>query len=166
MKYRVSIEGQEREVDVIVASDGSVSVSLDGEPRDDLDVLRIPGGISLRIGARVFDVAVGGRPDATQVAAGEARAVAEVTSARNFARAKGKSSLGTGAKEIRAPMPGRVVRVLVAAGQSIEANDPCVVIEAMKMENELRAPAAGKVAEVLVVEGVSVEGQALLLRFE
>ena len=166
MKYRVSIEGQEREVDVVVTPDGRVSVSLDGEQRSDLDVVRVPGGVSIRIGARVFDVAVGGKPDATQVAAGEARTIAEVTSARNLNRGRGKASLGTGAKEIRAPMPGRVVRVLVRAGQSIEANDPCVVIEAMKMENELRAPAAGKVVEVLVREGVSVEGQSLLLRLE
>ena len=166
MKYRVSIEGREREVDVVVAPDGRVNVSLDGEPRNDVDVLRVPGGVSIRIGAHVFDVAVGGTPDATQLAAGEARAIASVTSARSVGRTRGKPSLGGGAKEIRAPMPGRVVKVLVEVGQSIEAHERCVVIEAMKMENELRAPAAGKVAEIFVSEGVSVEGQALLLRFE
>ena len=62
--------------------------------------------------------------------------------------------------------PVSSVKLLVSAGQTVEADEPCVVIEAMKMENELRAPVAGKVAEVLVEEGVSVEGQALLVRFE
>ena len=61
---------------------------------------------------------------------------------------------------------GRVVKVLVVAGAEIAAGTPCVVVEAMKMENELRSPIDGKVAAVHVTEGVSVEGQALLVSFE
>lgn len=166
MKYRVTIDGQAREVDVVVTPDGSVSVSVDGEGQA-VDAVRVPGGVSLRIGGRVFDIATGGTPEATQVATGEARAIAEVLSDRMLTRRKGKGGpLGAADDEIRAPMPGRVVKILVSVGQAVEANEPCLVIEAMKMENELRAPGAGKVAEVLVAEGVSVEGQALLIRFD
>lgn len=166
MKYRVTIDGEARDVDVVVTPDGRVSVSLDGAPQE-IDVVRVPGGLSLRLGGRVFDLATGGAPDAMQLAAGEARAIAEVLSERLRSKRRGHGdSLGGGGTELRAPMPGRVVKVLVAKGQTVELDDPCVVIEAMKMENELRAPTAGTVAEVLVSEGAAVEGQALLVRFE
>jgi biotin carboxyl carrier protein len=165
MKYRVTIEGREREVDVVVRPDGGVSVALDGTPVD-ADVERVPGGVSLRLGGRVFDVSVGGAPDSMQVGAGSARVIASVTSDRARARAKKRAAAGSGARELRAPMPGRVVKVLVAAGAAVRAGDPCVVVEAMKMENELRAPKDGTVAAVHVNEGVSVESRALLVTFE
>jgi biotin carboxyl carrier protein len=71
-----------------------------------------------------------------------------------------------GRRAIVAPMPGRIVKVLVERGQTVEARQGVVVVEAMKMENELRAPRAGTVAEVHVREGMSVEAQALLVVLE
>jgi biotin carboxyl carrier protein len=67
---------------------------------------------------------------------------------------------------VLAPMPGRVVKVLVAPGARVEARQGVVVVEAMKMENELRAPRAGVVREVRAVEGASVEAQAVLVVIE
>ena len=67
---------------------------------------------------------------------------------------------------ITAPMPGRVVRVLVKAGDDVGARQGLVVVEAMKMENELAAPRAGRVAEVLVTEGQSIEAGRLLVRLD
>lgn len=69
----------------------------------------------------------------------------------------------TGAQRIQAPMPGKVVRVLVAPGETVAARQALVVVEAMKMENELRASRAGVVQEVLAVEGASVEAGAPLV---
>jgi biotin carboxyl carrier protein len=60
-------------------------------------------------------------------------------------------------------MPGKVVRVLAAAGDAVLARQSVIVVEAMKMENELRAPRAGIVDEVLVREGALVESGTLLL---
>jgi len=166
MKYRVTIEGQAREVDVVVTPDGTAKVSVDGAARP-IDVVRVPDGLSLRIDGKVYDLATGGRPDATQLAAGEARAIAEVVSDRMRARQKASAAaIGAADGEIRAPMPGRVVKVLVSKGQAVDADEPCVVVEAMKMENELRSSAAGIVAEVLVSEGANVEGGAPLIRIE
>jgi biotin carboxyl carrier protein len=65
-----------------------------------------------------------------------------------------------------APMPGRVVKVLVAPGESVAARQPLVVVEAMKMENELRAPGPGTVREVRVTDGDPVESGAVLVVFE
>jgi biotin carboxyl carrier protein len=67
---------------------------------------------------------------------------------------------------IAAPMPGRVVRVLVGAGDEVGARQGVVVVEAMKMENELRAPRAGRVKEVCVGPGTSVEAGRILAVIE
>ncbi|MCC6165323.1 MAG: hypothetical protein IT182_18415 [Acidobacteria bacterium] len=64
---------------------------------------------------------------------------------------------GNGPLRVTAPMPGKVVRVPVAAGDRVEARQPVVGIEAMKMENALSAGRAGVVRDVLVQEGQSVE---------
>ncbi len=165
MKYRVTIEGREREVDVTLAPSGAGTETRDGPPLA-AEVERVPGGVSLRLGARVYDIASGGKPEGAQGAAGSARAIAEVVSERARARAKKSGASGSGANELRAPMPGRIVKVLHKAGDAVVVGDPCVVIEAMKMENELRAPKDGTVKAVHVAEGVSVESQALLVTFE
>jgi biotin carboxyl carrier protein len=73
---------------------------------------------------------------------------------------------GTGPQQVLAPMPGKVVHVLVAAGDLVEPRQGLVVIEAMKMENELRAARAGRVRSVRVAEGQSVEAGALLVTVE
>ena len=67
--------------------------------------------------------------------------------------------------EVRAPMPGLVLRVAVARGQEVQPGDTLLVLEAMKMENAIKAPAAGVVAEVHVGEGAAVEKGAVLVGF-
>ncbi|MFN3597404.1 MAG: biotin/lipoyl-containing protein [Rubricoccaceae bacterium] len=67
------------------------------------------------------------------------------------------------AREVRAPMPGLVLRVLAAPGDAVEAGQGLVVLEAMKMENELKAPAAGTVAAVHAAPGSAVAKNDLLV---
>jgi biotin carboxyl carrier protein len=76
---------------------------------------------------------------------------------------RGRRSEDSGSRAIVAPMPGRIVRVLVKPEEAVAARQPLVVVEAMKMENELRAPRAGTVSEVRVVEGASVEANTVLV---
>ncbi len=64
---------------------------------------------------------------------------------------------------VRAQMPGKILRVLVQPNQEVQKNQPVVVMEAMKMENEIRAPQAGQVSLIQVVEGQVVETGADLL---
>lgn len=66
-------------------------------------------------------------------------------------------------REVRAPMPGLVLRVLAQPGDAVEAGDGLVVLEAMKMENELKAPAAGTVAAVHAAPGAAVGKNDLLV---
>lgn len=168
MKYRVTIDGTEREVLVQITPGGDISASVDGEPFAG-DIRPIDGGVSLRFGGegggRVVEAFVGGKPSRMQVAAGAIRTVAAVESERDRA----KKSRGGGAaagKELRAPMPGRIVKVLVKPGDEVAADQSLVIIEAMKMENELRAVGPAKVKSVDVSEGQNVEGDVILVRFE
>ena len=82
------------------------------------------------------------------------------------ARRIGATAPPTGPLRILAPMPGKVVRVPVRPGDQVEARQPVVVIEAMKMENALSAGRAGIVREVLVQEGMSVEAGRPLVVLE
>jgi biotin carboxyl carrier protein len=68
-----------------------------------------------------------------------------------------------GPQRVTAPMPGKIVKLLVKPGDKVQARQGVVVVEAMKMENELRARAAGTVSEVRVTEGASVEAGAILV---
>ncbi|MGE0460864.1 MAG: acetyl-CoA carboxylase biotin carboxyl carrier protein subunit [Vicinamibacterales bacterium] len=73
---------------------------------------------------------------------------------------------GSGPQQVVAPMPGKIVKLLVAPGDVVEPRQGLVVMEAMKMENELRASRAGRVKAVKVAEGQSVEAGALLVTVE
>jgi biotin carboxyl carrier protein len=72
----------------------------------------------------------------------------------------------TGPTELRTPIPGRVVSVSAAVGEQVEAGQPLLVVEAMKMQNEVRAPRAGVVRRIDVAGGQSVDGGDLLLVLE
>jgi len=69
-------------------------------------------------------------------------------------------------KDLRAPMPGKVLEVLVQEGQSVEEGEAMLVLEAMKMENVLRAGAAGVVSMIGVEAGNAVEKEAVLISME
>lgn len=69
-------------------------------------------------------------------------------------------------KDLKAPMPGMVLSVLVEAGKEVEKDEPLLILEAMKMENVIKAPAEGVVKSVKVEEGKSVEKNAILVEFE
>ena len=100
------------------------------------------GPLIVRVGAVPVAVTVDGRRQRRQGAAG---------------------AVGSGPLRIVAPMPGKVVRVLVKAGDTVHARQSVVVVEAMKMENELRADRPGTVAEIHAREGVSVDAGALVV---
>ena len=85
----------------------------------------------------------------------------------NARRRPQRGDEGTGAglapQRLIAPMPGKIVRLLVQPGDPVHVHQPLVVVEAMKMENDLRAVRDGTVAEICVQEGTTVEAGALLL---
>lgn len=80
-------------------------------------------------------------------------------------QAKGAGAL-LGAGEIKAPMPGTVLKIMVEPGQSVEANAPLLIMESMKMEMTLSAPAKAWVADILCEVGQLVEMNAVLVKLE
>ena len=91
----------------------------------------------------------------------------QIRQAGAFGRQKKEgSSQASGPQRLVAPMPGKVVRVLVKAGDTVKARQGLIVVEAMKMENELRAARDGRVRDVMVTEGQSVDAGAALAIIE
>ena len=150
---------------VEVAGEGEgLTVTLDGEPRKVHLIEGDQGLLSLLIDGKVcacdFDVRKGNQ---VRVSIGQSVFDLEVLDERRARRQLAVGGSGaTGPQSIVAPMPGKIVRVLVKAGQPVKAGEGLIVIEAMKMENELRSARAGTVKEVSVREGAAVEGGAQL----
>ena len=167
MRFDVDAAGQTRQVDV--AADGNAwQVTIDGRMWR-ASMVRAGERWSLLVASRSYDVMFEpGAGGAWQVHVdGRVVAAGLRTSAQRLRGHLGRhSAAGAGDGRVLAPMPGRVVKVLVAAGDRVEARQGVVVVEAMKMENELRAPRAGTVREVRVAEGTSVEAQTVLVVIE
>ena len=181
MQYEIAINGRTRQVTVNRAGNG-FTVAVDGRPfhvdaaRVDAYTLSLVIG-AVRLGADATDKTAGS--DLSRTRAYEVTVAADVASSQ-FAVRVGATSLfaalngrrrhalqedgpHTGPQRVVAPMPGKVVRVLVHNGQTVVTRQPIVVVEAMKMENELRAGRDGTVAEIHAQEGQSVDAGALLV---
>ena len=91
---------------------------------------------------------------------------ATINGRRGGRAATGRDVHAHGEQRVVAPMPGRVVRVLVSPGDEVAARQGVIVVEAMKMENELRSPKAGRVKEVQVAAGASVDAGRVLVVVE
>jgi len=168
--YEIEIGGRTRRV-VARRTGGYFALELDGRPFV-VDFAR--GGVhSLSL---IVDT---GEPqrgrlsaDVTIVPASADRLIVHIGSVpvavtlngrRQHQKAGDAAAAGGGPQRITAPMPGKVVRMLVKPGDAVAARQAVVVVEAMKMENELRAARAGTVAEVYAREHMSVEAGALLV---
>ena len=92
--------------------------------------------------------------------------ISAVVDRRRHEASGGGVSAAEGVQRVKAPMPGRVVRILVKPGDEVAVRQGLVVVEAMKMENELGSPKAGRIKEVAVTEGASVEAGRLLVVIE
>ena len=102
-------------------------------------------------------------PGRYRVAVGEAEFLIEVPDRRKWSRAGAAAQLG-GSRRMSAPMPGKIVRVLVSEGQTVEGGQGLVVVEAMKMQNEIKSPKSGQVKNIYIAEGQTVAaGQEIIL---
>jgi biotin carboxyl carrier protein len=101
------------------------------------------------------------RVEAGQVTVGNRRFDYQIDDPRQWKRS-GDAAGGQGRAAILAPMPGKVVRILVAVGDIVEAGQGIIVVEAMKMQNEMKAPRAGRVAAIHAKENDGVVAGAVL----
>ena len=98
-----------------------------------------------------FNIFIGGR-----------RFACELRDPRALRSRRARAAAGEGPKKLLSPMPGKVIRVLVPEGSSVAANQPVLVIEAMKMQNEIKSPKAGTVQKLLAPEGTAVNAGDVL----
>jgi biotin carboxyl carrier protein len=138
--YRVTVDGRVMAVDARRGAHGAMSLIVDGASVSAL-IERRAEGYTVHLREDTFEVGL---------AEGESGGAAGPRAP-------------SGPLRVTAPMPGRLVRVLVEPGQQVAAGQGLVVMEAMKMENELRAARAGRVAEVHARERQAVESGALLV---
>jgi biotin carboxyl carrier protein len=177
--FEVAIGGRTRHVEIERTGD-RLLVSVDGR-RSSADVTVINGVWSLILSSdspgssarRSHEIAVVEQPagSGNLTVHVDRRPVPVTIGTNNPRRDRGRDGLSspsgdTGPRQVTAPMPGKVVKLLVRPGETVAARQGVVVVEAMKMENELRAPKAGRVAEIKVAEGMSVEAGAVLAVIE
>jgi biotin carboxyl carrier protein len=167
VSYRVVVGDYTFDVTLESTDDGLVAAVGDERNRVAWHP-RGPHAGALTVGDSVVEVLLADAADAVWVALDGYQGEAVVAEARvlRLAASLPRRAAQAERTEIRAPMPGRVVSVRVAVGQTVERNALLAILEAMKMENELRAPQPGRVADVRVVEGDTVEHGALLILLE
>ncbi len=137
----------------------------DGEAREASLVRVEPGIYSVLLNGRSYEVRVVAGPEGYYVDLEGFRSVVEVRDPRSMTRA-GKGTASEGRQTVNAPMPGKVVRVLVQEGDAVEAGAGLVVVEAMKMQNELKAPKAGTVVQLKATVGATVGMGEMLVAIE
>ncbi len=140
--FAVTVDGRSVHVDAVRVGPHLLSLIIDGASHE--VAIAATGGDGSAI------VAVDGTPVSTSI-----------DGRRRWGRKDEHGAAGP--QRVSAPMPGKVVRVLVKKGEAVRARQPLVVVEAMKMENELRAARDGTVADVQAREGQSVDAGALLV---
>jgi biotin carboxyl carrier protein len=118
---------------------------------------------------RVFNCRIEGRPESGQqiaVIAGTTQWTVTLTDPKRLSTATSATAHGDDAARIIAPMPGKVVRVMIEVGSQVEAGAGIIVVEAMKMQNEMKAPKAGIVIALNVESGATVNGGDVLAVIE
>lgn len=164
MTYEVVIDGKSYRLD-LTREDGKWTCRLDGREIAVDAVLARPDVLSLRIGNHAYEVKcerVGGDQ---HVWVGSRRFAAEVRDPRSL-RGRARIADDSGPKKLTAPMPGKVVRVLVAQGAEVEAGTGVIVVEAMKMQNEIKSPKKGTIQKIFVAEGAAVNAGDVLVIVE
>ena len=170
MRYEVEVAGSVYRIDA-EEREGEIALRVDGDERAIHCWKRETDGIYfVRLGDRTIGIHVS-PADRTHLvvrAAGTTFPVRVEDERELHLRELGgvggsDSAVG---EEVNAPMPGRVVTVPVAIGETIEAGQTVVVLEAMKMENEIRAESSGRVALVDVAAGENVDIGQRLVRIE
>jgi biotin carboxyl carrier protein len=170
MKRELAISVAGRETEVVVepepqGGDGRWRIVIDGQERlVDARLVR-PGTWSILVDGRSYVIDLDPRRSGTAVTVGLTEAVAQVEDARRrrLARAAPRGGVASRGEELRAPIAGKVVKLLCAEGDEVAAGQGVIVLEAMKMENELVAERGGKVEKIHKQAGQPVDTGDLLV---
>jgi biotin carboxyl carrier protein len=148
MKWQVVVDGRAIEID---------SKQLDS-------VLQVEAGVySVLLDGASYEIRIQPSPEGLSASVADRRFAVEIRDPRDATRGS-RAAIGSGRQNVTAPMPGKVVRVLVDTGDLVETSQGLVVVEAMKMQNELKATRPGRVIEIRAREGETVgAGETLVV---
>lgn len=141
-RWKITLDGQPIEADIVEVAPNTVSVLLDGQAFE-FQITQLPGGL-LKLQARAQEFS------------------AEVADPRAWRGRRHGPLEAEGRQQVVAPMPGKVIRVLVKAGDKVEAGQGLLVVEAMKMQNEIRSAKSGTVERLFAKEGQPVNAGEIL----
>jgi biotin carboxyl carrier protein len=163
MKLEIEIAGRIRTIDY---SPGEATIQIDGESIAIEATLLRPGVLSLIVDGRAHRIVLENDTGAPAILIHGQRIPYQISDPRSLKARRARSAGTDGPKTIKASMPGRVVRILAQRGETVEAHQGVIVIEAMKMQNELKSPKAGKVSELRVTPGDTVAAGDVLAVIE
>jgi biotin carboxyl carrier protein len=164
MIYDVTSDGKNYRLELNRA-DGRWSCRLDGREVEVDAILARPDVLSLRIGNLAYEVKSERVANELHLWVGSSRFAVEVRDPRSL-RGRTRSGDDQGPRKIVAPMPGKVVRLLVVEGDAVEAGAGIAVVEAMKMQNEIKSPKKGTIHKILVREGSAVNAGDVMIVVE
>jgi biotin carboxyl carrier protein len=165
MKLLLTINGAENRIDILAPAPACRFQMGDSAGRSAHVETPEPGVYSVLMDGRSYDACVEETPAGLVVSIDGFRFEIAARDPRRWSR-KSAGRGGEGVQTIATPMPGKVVRVLVAPGDSVEAGQGIAVVEAMKMQNEMKASRAGKVLSVPAKEGATVAAGEVLATIE
>ena len=160
MIYNIAIGEKNYRLELDRASSGW-SCRLDGRSVEVDSVLIRAGTLSLRLANQCYEVKCERLAGELKIWIGQESLTVEVRDPRSL-RGRMRSSDEHGVKKLIAPMPGKVVRVLVEQGAQVEAGAGILVVEAMKMQNEVKSPKKGTIQKLLVSQGAAVNAGDVL----
>lgn len=162
MKYQVSISGKTHIVELQRHAD-SWQAKLDGQSCTADVVEAAPNTFSVLLDGRSHEICVTFSPNGrVHLQTGGFEFRAEVIDPRSWSGRRHTGVEAEGRQQVVAPMPGKVIRILAAVGEKVEAGQGLLVVEAMKMQNEIRSPKSGTVERVLAAEGQAVNAGDVL----
>jgi biotin carboxyl carrier protein len=160
MTYEISIDGTNYRLELSQA-EGHWTCRLDGREIEVDAVLARPDVISLRLGNQAYEVKCERVGSDLHLWVGSVRYEAEVRDPRSL-RSRARAVDDHGPRKLTAPMPGKVVRILLHEGAEVEAGTGILVVEAMKMQNEVKSPKKGRIQKIVVSEGAAVNAGDVL----
>jgi biotin carboxyl carrier protein len=161
MRFEIELGSNVRTVELSGAG-RLLSCAIDGRVIE-ADVIELsPGIYSILIGGESFEAHVERNATGLRVAVAGREYLATIRDPRERRRARARTLEAEGRQQVLAPMPGKIIRLLVKPGDQVEVGEGLLVVEAMKMQNEVRSPKSGRVERLLVAEGTAVNAGEIL----
>lgn len=166
MKREISISsssGKETRIVELIREGQRWRAIVDGQPVEADAVEIAPHTYSILLGGKSHELRVSPLPDGSlKILATQTEFLAQVIDPREWRGRHGAAEV-EGRQQIVAPMPGKIVRILVKAGDTVELGQGLIVVEAMKMQNEIRSPKSGAIEKIVAKEGDAVNAGDVLL---